>query len=94
VKFDPFYAAVKRCSNRNLKALNRKNGGTWGFIALGVIRTRGGFGHMNGWKYLFEPICLEKVEALSDSGVIFDSHDDVTKRKIAEWYKNEVKKLY
>lgn len=92
--FDPFYAAVKRCSDRNLKVLNRKNGGTFGFVALGIIKTKGRYGHMNGWSYEFNPICIEKVELLSDKGYVFESQPAETKSKILEWYKSEVRKLY
>jgi len=39
ITFDPFYSAVKRCSDREaLHLLDRKNGGTFGFVAMGIFR--------------------------------------------------------
>jgi len=92
VEFDPFYGAIKRCSNRSLKVLDRKDGGTFGFIALGIIRTKGRYGHLNGWDYQFEPICIDKAELLSTSGIMLDEH--AMKDKVVKWYKNEIRKLY
>ncbi len=38
ITFDPFYSAVKRCSDRkSLHLLDRKNGGTFGFVAIGIF---------------------------------------------------------
>jgi hypothetical protein len=38
ITFDPFYSAVKRCSDRKaLHLLDRKNGGTFGFVAMGIF---------------------------------------------------------
>ncbi|MFL6228536.1 MAG: hypothetical protein ACJ741_07125 [Pyrinomonadaceae bacterium] len=39
VTFDPFYSAVKRCSDHKaLRLLDRKHGGTFGFVAMGILR--------------------------------------------------------
>ena len=60
VSFDPFYPALKRCStHETLKLLERENGGTFGIVALGIIKTSGRFGHMGGWRSEFQMICLE-----------------------------------
>ena len=38
ITFDPFYSAVKRCSAPGtLQALDRKSGGTFGFVAMGIF---------------------------------------------------------
>jgi len=38
ITFDPFYSVVKRCSDAAaLRLLNRKNGGTFGFVAMGIF---------------------------------------------------------
>jgi hypothetical protein len=38
ITFDPFYSAVKRCSDREaLHLLDRKHGGTFGFVAMGIF---------------------------------------------------------
>jgi hypothetical protein len=94
VEFETYSAALKRCSRGNLKILNRKNGGTFGFIALGIIRTMGRHGHMNAWDYQFEPICIDNVELISPSGNVFAAHDRMMQDKIVRWYKNEIRKLY
>jgi hypothetical protein len=94
INFDPFYSAIKHCSAANLKTLNRKDDGTFGFIALGVIKTKGSYGHMNGWDFEFQPICLERVELLSKSGAVFPSQTKETQKKILTWHKQQVRKLY
>jgi hypothetical protein len=94
VALDPFYGAVKQCSYKNLKALDKKNGGTFGFVALGVVKTSGRFGHMGAWTLEFNPICLEKVELLSNNGFVFTSQPANEQLKISNWFKSEVKKRY
>jgi hypothetical protein len=95
INLDPFYPAVKRCgSPANLQTLNRKDGGTFGFIALGIIKTQGRFGHMNGWISEFQVICLEKVELLSRSGSVFSAKSGKEQKKILNWYNKEIRKLY
>jgi len=38
ITFDPFYSAVKRCSDPEaLRLLNRKNGGTFGVVTMGIF---------------------------------------------------------
>ena len=38
ITFDPFYSAVNRCSDQQaLHLLERKNGGTFGFVAMGIF---------------------------------------------------------
>ncbi len=38
ITFDPFYSVVKRCSNAEaLRLLNREDGGTFGFVAMGIF---------------------------------------------------------
>jgi len=38
ITFDPFYSAVKRCSSPGtLHTLDRKGGGTFGFVAMGIF---------------------------------------------------------
>ena len=38
ITFDPFYSAVKRCSDREaLRLLDRKKGGTFGLVAMGIL---------------------------------------------------------
>lgn len=38
ITFDPYYSAVKRCSDREaMRLLDRKDGGTFGFVALGIF---------------------------------------------------------
>ena len=38
ITFDPYYSAVKRCSDRQaMRLLDREDGGTFGFVALGIF---------------------------------------------------------
>ena len=93
--YGPFYSAVKRCStSQDLKALDREAGGTWGLKALGIVKTNGNFGHMNGWDFEFQAICIENVTPLSPRGYVFASQPEKTQKKIVDWYKNEIRKLY
>ena len=93
--FNPFYSAVKRCSTpTDLKILEREKGGTFGFIALGIIKTEGRYGHMGGWTKKFQVICVEKVELLSEEGFVFPSQPEKVQKKILAWYNNEVRKLH
>lgn len=94
VEFDPFLSALKCCSPKKLNALGHKNGGTFGFIALGIIKAKGGYGHMNGWDFEFQPICLKKVELLSNSWSLLQGQPEAIQNKILNWYSKELQKLY
>jgi hypothetical protein len=90
VSFDPFYSAVKRCSSPEaLRLLNREKGGTFGFVAMGVFHSGGGFGHLNGWANEFQVICMEKLTDLSDSGSVLEYQDPKARKRILDWYAKE-----
>jgi len=83
---------VKRCgSPTNLQILDRKPGGTFELIALGMMKTQGRFGHMNGWDNEFQVICLEKVELLSEKGYVFSAQSEKVRQKILNWYNKEIR---
>jgi hypothetical protein len=80
-----FHSAVKRCSGDALKSLNRELGGTWGFTALGIMNTRGRFGHLGGWENQFDVICIENAELLSKEGNVFSSQPTAVQNRIVDW---------
>jgi len=90
VSFDQYDAAVKRCSSSPaMHTLDRKGGGTFGFVALGILRRGGGFGHMNGWANELQVICVETVVKLSDSGAVFDYQKPKARKRILDWYSKQ-----
>ena len=93
VSFDPFYSAVKRCSSpQALKLLDREKGGTFGFVAMGILHRGGGFGHMNGWDNEFQVICLESLVDFSDSGVLLEFQKPNVHKRILDWYAKNLPK--
>jgi hypothetical protein len=85
VTFDPFYSAVKRCTPPEiLHRLNRDKAGVFGFVAMGMLRTGGHFGHLNGYPAEFQVICVEKL--VEFSGPIDDAK---VHKRILDWYSKE-----
>ena len=92
---DKFYPAIKRCGDASaLSTITRKNGGTFGTVALGILKTSSHYGHMGGWNREFQVICIEKAVLLSKSWAVFGSQPSNTQSKIVDWYKAEITKLY
>jgi hypothetical protein len=90
LSYSPFYSAVKKCSSpQALKLLDRESGGTFGLIAMGVFKSGGGFGHMNGWESEFQLICVEEVKDFSKSGVLFQYQEPKVQKQILDWYAKE-----
>jgi len=90
VSFDTFYSAVKRCSSAEaLRMLEREKGGTFGFVAMGVFHSGGGFGHMNGWANEFQVICLESVVDFSADGALLEYQNPKVRKRILDWYAKE-----
>ncbi len=87
ISYSPFYSAVKRCSSpQALKLMERKGGGTFGFVAMGVFKSGGGFGHDNAWESEFQLICVEEVKDLAKTGVLFQSQTPKVQKQILDWY--------
>jgi hypothetical protein len=91
ITFDPFYSAVKRCSAPGtLHALDRKDGGTFGFVAMGIFHgpelSRNRYGHENGWPNEFQLICVEKVVVFSGDGSLLEYQKPDVRKRILEWY--------
>jgi len=90
VSLDPFYSAIKRCSSPEaLRLLMREKGGTFGFVAMGIFHSGGGFGHLNGWANEFQVICLEQLMDLSDSGNVLEYQNPKAHKRILDWYAKE-----
>ncbi len=66
--------------------LDRKNGGTFGFIALGILRRGGAYGYMNGWANELQVICVETIVDFSGSGAVFDYQKPNVRKRILDWY--------
>lgn len=87
VSFDPFHSAVKRCSApAALKLFDRKEEGTFGFVAMGVFKSGGRYGHLNGWESEFQVICLEELKDFSESGSLFQFQTPKVQKRILDWY--------
>jgi hypothetical protein len=88
--FEEFYPANKRCvaggGNRDTF------GKTVGFAALGVFRTGGGFGHLNGSQHKFSVICIDEVTVLAKDWGVPRSLPEKTLRQMRDWYKKASEK--
>ncbi len=92
ISYSPFYSAVEKCSApADLKLLNRKNGGTFGLIAMGVFKSGGFYGHENGWESEFQLICVEEVIDFSKIGTLFQYQTPKVQKQILDWYAKEKK---
>jgi hypothetical protein len=92
LEFSPFYTLTKKCSSPGtLNLLDSKNGGTFGLVALGILRTGGGFGHMNGWDNKFQLMCIEDAKKFSNTGVLFEYQTPEVQKQILKWYKERLK---
>jgi hypothetical protein len=82
-----FYPIIERCSSPEaLKSLDRKNGGTFGIVAMGIFNTGDGYGHLGGWNSEFQMICLEEVKDFSKSGSMIQYQTPEVKKQITDWY--------
>jgi hypothetical protein len=89
LEFGPYYSVTKKCgSPEALKTLDSKNGGTFGLIALGILRTGGGFGygHMNGWDSEFQMMCVEDAKKFYKNGFVFSSLPLDVQKQVVNWY--------
>ena len=85
--FDPFYPVAKRCSSPDAwKLLDRKGGGTFGIVAMGIFNFGGRYGHLGGWGSQFQIICLEEGKEFSKPGTGFDAQSEKAKKQILAWY--------
>jgi hypothetical protein len=88
--FEEFYPANKRC----VAGGGNKDtfGKTVGFAALGVFRTGGGFGHLNGSRHKFSVICIDEVTVLAKDWSVPQSLPEKTLRQMRDWYKKASEK--
>jgi len=87
---EQFYSVAERCSSpAALREWKNPKGGTFGVVALGILRGRDGFlgfGHMNAFDYEFQVLCLDEMKRFSDSTVIFESQTADVQKAMTSWY--------
>ena len=86
----PYYSITKKCGSQEaLHVLKSKNGGTFGLVALGILKTGGSFGHMGGWDAEFQIICVEDAKKFYKDGVVFDYLPPEIQHQILSWYEKQ-----
>jgi hypothetical protein len=62
------------------------NDRTVGIVAVGrLVGTKGGYGHMNGYDYLFRIECLERAEIIDRKGNTPAGMTEEQRRKVEEF---------
>jgi len=90
---ESYFAAYKRCTSKeNQKRLDSENGRTVGVAVLGVVRTGGGFGHLNGSQHQFSVICIDEVKVFANDYAIPQYLSAKTLREMRDWYKQASEK--
>jgi hypothetical protein len=91
VSFDADDLTVKRCSPSSaIHRLLREDRGTFGFIATGILRRGGGFGHLLSWQNELQVTCIETVVALSKSGNLLYAQEPNARKRILDWYAKQI----
>jgi hypothetical protein len=86
----PFYPIAKKCSDPEaFKIWNSEGGGTFGFVGYGILRTNGGYGHMNGWDNEFQVMCIDEMRKFSDGTLIFKSQTPKVQKQMTNWWYND-----
>jgi hypothetical protein len=86
----PYYSIAKKCSTREAWNIWKSpDGGTFGLVSLGILRTGGGFGHMNGWDNEFQVMCIEEMKEFSTKTLLFEYQTPDVQKQILSWYKKQ-----
>jgi len=87
VEFSPYYPITKKCSAAEaISVLKSPGGGTFGLVAYGILKTGGGFGHMNGWDTEFQVMCVDEMKKFSDVTVLLEYQKPNIQKQILDWY--------